>query len=309
MTPEIELRGVTKRYKTGLFKKPVQALRGVDLAVRKGEVFGLIGPNGSGKSTTIRAILGLIRPDSGNVYFRGDQLSATCIQQEVGYLPENPYLYDHLTLSELLKFCARTSGLARDTASVRSGELLARLSLDHATRRPLRTFSKGMLQRAAICFALLHDPSLVVFDEPMSGLDPVGRKMVFDLVSELKDRGRTIFFCSHILSDVERLCDRIGLLSHGRLIDTFDTGALTASRQGQVHLKVDRLGAEQRDSLAPILEGVTETDDGLLLTVFAANLAALAVRLNQLGISIQGSREDRLTLEELFMRSIQGGEK
>jgi len=309
MAAEIELKGITKSYKTDLFKKPVKALRGVDLAIGKGEVYGLIGPNGSGKSTTIRVILGLIRPDSGGVFFRGKPLSETSIQNVVGYLPENPYLYDHLTLSELLTFCARTSGISREEASARKDALLARLSLEHAARRPLRTFSKGMLQRAAICFALLHNPSLVVLDEPMSGLDPVGRKMVFDLVNELKEEGKTIFFCSHILSDVERLCDRIGLLSQGRLIESFETETLISGRQGQVHLKVDRLDAKQKESLAAILDRVTETEGGVLLTVNAANLEALAGRLNQFGVSIRGSREDRVTLEELFMRSIQGGEQ
>ena len=166
-----------------------------------------------------------------------------------------------------------------------------------------------MLQRAAICFALLHDPSLVVFDEPMSGLDPVGRKMVFDLVSELKSDGKTIFFFSHILSDVERLCDRIGLLSQGRLVEIFESANLIASRQGQVHLKVGELSAGQHQLLEVLLEGVTQMEDGVLLTVSGDNLATLAGQLKEMEVAIIGSREDRLTLEELFMKSVQGGEQ
>lgn len=221
MLIEIQLQNISKIYNPGLFKKNVQAVTDLSFEVRRGEVFGLIGPNGAGKSTTIRMLLGLIRPDSGVICFRGKPLTDGVIQRHTGYLPENPYLYDHLTLMELLTFGGQSSGLDAETIAVRGEMLMSKLNMLEARKRPLRTFSKGMLQRAGICFALLHDPEVVVLDEPMSGLDPIGRKMVFDLVMELREAGKTIFFCSHILNDVERLCDRIGLIHQGRLVKSF----------------------------------------------------------------------------------------
>ncbi len=233
----VELKSICKSYKPGLFKTKVRAVSDLNLTVCDGEVFGLIGPNGAGKSTTIRMMLGLLYPDFGEITYRGrrDILS---VLSDIGYLPENPYFYDHLTLLELLDFCGYTSGFTRRDIVARGDNLMSKLGLLPFKNRSLRTFSKGMLQRAGLCFALLHDPEIVVLDEPMSGLDPIGRKMVFDLVMELKQQGKTIFFCSHILNDVERLCDRIGLIHQGRLIREFDrqdflqkTGEMVFSKQ------------------------------------------------------------------------------
>ncbi len=309
MAAEIELMKIVKTFNPGLFKKKVRALKGVDLQVYKGEVLGLIGPNGAGKSTIIRTLIGLIRPDSGQVLFRGQAVKGMDMLREIGYLPENPYLYDHLNISELLNFCGRVSGLDGKTISARSDELLVRLDLAEAVRRPLRTFSKGMLQRAGICFSLIHDPALVVFDEPMSGLDPVGRKMVYDLVEELKGQGKTIFFCSHILSDVERLCDRIGLLVQGQIVNVFESSVLTMGRMGLVHLRVDLLTQDQQGSLRADLEKITEVEDGLLLTVRPSSLGRLVEKLHTDDIEIKGSREDSVTLEELFIQATLGGQQ
>ena len=191
---EIAFSNISKIYDPGLFKKKVRAVENLSFGIKKGEVFGLIGPNGAGKSTTIRLLLGLIRPDSGTIRFRGKDLGEASIQKEIGYLPENPYLYDHLTLNELLVFSGRASGVKSGLIVQRSKELMRKMNLLDSQNRPLRTFSKGMLQRAGICFALLHDPSMVILDEPMSGLDPLGRKMVYDLVLDLKGMGKTVFF-------------------------------------------------------------------------------------------------------------------
>jgi ABC-2 type transport system ATP-binding protein len=214
----IAFRNISKTYNPGLFKKKVTAVKDLSLEIAKGEVFGLIGPNGAGKSSAIRLLLGLTRADTGVIEFQGKPVVGTDLQRHSGYLPENPYLYDHLNLDEILAFCGRTSGLSSSQIRINSQAIVERMALTEARKRPLRTFSKGMLQRAGICFALLHDPSVVVLDEPMSGLDPIGRRMVFDLVIDLKRQGKTIFFCSHILTDVERLCDRIGVMVGGRLL-------------------------------------------------------------------------------------------
>ncbi len=172
----LALRNISKTYYPGLFQKKVNAVRNLSLEVDKAEVFGLIGPNGAGKSTTIRLLLGLVRPDTGAIEFQDKPLAVADLQRQIGYLPENPYLYDHLTLEELLTFCGRASALSSEQTRRRGRELMEKLAMTEARKRPLRTFSKGMLQRAGICFALLHDPTVVILDEPMSGLDPIGRR-------------------------------------------------------------------------------------------------------------------------------------
>lgn len=301
---EIEIQQVSKTYNPGLFKKKVRAVDGLDLAIRSGEVFGLVGPNGAGKSTTIRLLLNLIRPDSGQIVFRGNPVEGTFLQKEVGYLSENPYLYDHLTVTELLVFCGRTSGLAAAQIQQRSHELLSKMGLLEAQKRPLRTFSKGMLQRAGICFALLHDPSLIVFDEPMSGLDPIGRKMVFDLVTELRQQGKTIFFCSHILNDVERLCDRIGLMIDGRLVEEVSPGDLLQFVDGGIVLRIEHLDDRQlRDLLALGCEVRSDGQETLLLFAGDKNFSCSSY-LEAEGIRILGCRSEWLSLEDLFVRKV-----
>lgn len=211
----------------------MQAVDRLSLTVASGNVYGLIGPNGAGKSTSIRMLLNLIRPDQGEVLIDDSAVSTDAFLSGVGYLPENPYLYDHLTLRELLQFAGRACGLSTAVILKQIQQLTEQTGIAYALKRRLRTFSKGMRQRAGLCFALLHDPSLVILDEPMSGLDPIGRKMVCDLILDLKQQGKTVFFCSHILSDTERLCDQIAILHQGRLVREFDADDLAAFRRGE----------------------------------------------------------------------------
>ncbi|MDX9709738.1 MAG: ABC transporter ATP-binding protein [Trichloromonas sp.] len=234
---DIQFSTINKTYKPGLFKKKVTALTEVSFSVTTGTVFGLVGPNGAGKSTTIRLLLNLSRPDSGTITVNRAPVTDRDFLRQVGYLPENPYLYDHLTLTELLRFAGAANGLPAAQIAERSALLARQTGIGHAMKRPLRTFSKGMRQRAGLCYALLHDPTLVILDEPMSGLDPLGRKMVCDLILDLKGQGKTVFFCSHILSDVERLCDALAILDRGRLVRTFSDGEMAAFRQGEASLE------------------------------------------------------------------------
>ncbi|NLC71835.1 MAG: ABC transporter ATP-binding protein [Desulfuromonadaceae bacterium] len=305
--PEIALNNVSKTYNPGLFKKKVQAVQDLTLEVGRGEVYGLIGPNGAGKSTTIRVLLGLIRPDGGEILFRGEPLRHGEFQKEIGYLPENPYLYDYLTLEEILQFCGRVSGCAAEDRRRRIDELTGKLQLDEALRRPLRAFSKGMLQRAGICFALLHDPSIVILDEPMSGLDPLGRKLVFDIVLELKEQGKTIFFCSHILSDVERLCDRMGVLVKGRLARTFARQDFAASQAAELHLLLPAADDNLRAELETLPGRLAAVAEGLLLSIPPSRLTETAAVLARLGVEIRGTRAERVSLEELFIATVEGG--
>jgi len=213
----IRINQVSKVFREGLKAKRVQALKDLSLEIRHGEVFGFLGPNGAGKSTTIKLLINLITPDSGEITILGSDVHETSTRLHVGFLPENPYFYDHLTAEELLWFGGTVAGLDSQLIKARSEELLGRVALDAAARRPLRTYSKGMVQRAGLALALIHDPKVVILDEPMSGLDPIGRKMVVDLILDLKAKGKTVFFSSHILTDVERLCDRVGIIVGGQL--------------------------------------------------------------------------------------------
>jgi ABC-2 type transport system ATP-binding protein len=303
---EISIESISKTYNPGLFKKNVQAVKDLTLDIKKGEIYGLIGPNGAGKSTTIRVLLGLIRPDKGDILFRGEPLQQIKFQGEIGYLPENPYLYDYLTLKEVLEFCGKTSGCSKSYRDERIVELAEKLRLSEALNRPLRTYSKGMLQRAGICFALLHDPAIVILDEPMSGLDPLGRKLVIDIVLELKEKGKTVFFCSHILSDVERLCDRMGVLVKGQLVKTFEKKDFQETEVHELHLLLPPVSGEKKEALQSISGKLSAASNGLLLSIPPEKLVQTAASLGELGIEIEGTRTTRVSLEELFIQTVEG---
>ena len=226
----IKIVGVGKSYKTRFSSKPVLALKDLNLHIRKGEVFGFLGPNGAGKSTTIKILLNLIYPTWGKVTILGQDVGHSSVRSHIGFLPENPYFYDYLTARELLWFGGKAAGMPDKNIHNRTKYLLTEVGLIEDQNRHLRTYSKGMVQRAGLAFALIHDPEVIVFDEPMSGLDPLGRKMVGDLILELKSEGKTVFFSSHILTDIERFCDRVGIIVSGRLrlVDQLDDQLLSA---------------------------------------------------------------------------------
>lgn len=217
MTKPISFQNLSKSFAYGLFKKH-RALNGVTLDVQEGEVFGFLGPNGAGKSTTINIALGFISPDGGNVFIKGLPASTPKARKFVGYLPENPNLYDQLSAIELLNFCGAASGLSPKATRGRTDELLERLELTSFKKRPVRTYSKGMKQRIGLAMAMIGDPPLLILDEPMSGLDPMGRNLVTEIILELKAAGKTIFFSSHILNDVEKLCDTIAVIHKGNIL-------------------------------------------------------------------------------------------
>jgi ABC-2 type transport system ATP-binding protein len=219
----VETRGLTKDYPLGsarLRPRRKRALDGLDLDVDEGEIFGLIGPNGAGKTTTLKLLMGLVFPTAGEARILGRSLDSPEMKQQVGYLPEQPYFYDYLTGREILSYFGQLFGLSRADRSRRSEELLERVGLREAADVALRKYSKGMMQRLGIAQALVNRPRLVFLDEPMSGLDPIGRREMSLLIRELRDSGVTVFFCSHILSDVEQLCDRVAILDRGKLVDS-----------------------------------------------------------------------------------------
>jgi ABC-2 type transport system ATP-binding protein len=212
----IDFSEVSKSYKRRSSRQ--KALDGLSLAVEPGEVFGFLGPNGAGKSTAIKILMNFIKADSGQVQIKNIPITLPEARRHIGFLPENPCFYDHLTAAELLKFIGVTSVMERQAIDDRTDALLTELKLAHAKHQPIRTYSKGMTQRIGLAMAMLHDPEIYILDEPMSGLDPLGRRLVADLIQGIHQSGKTIFFSSHILSDIERLCDRVGILHQGRLL-------------------------------------------------------------------------------------------
>ncbi|MCK9462087.1 MAG: ABC transporter ATP-binding protein [Proteobacteria bacterium] len=213
--PILEVQDLFKTFRTGFFRRRVDAVRGVSFEVREGEIFGLLGPNGAGKTTTLKVMMGLVAPTSGSIRIFGRPCSEPGARARVGFLPENPYFHEYLTPRELLEFYGSLVGLGGAKLERQSEALIEQVGLKEAANRPLRKFSKGMLQRIGLAQALLGDPELLVLDEPMSGLDPIGRKFVADLIAERNRSGVAILFSSHILSDVERLCHRVVILNRG----------------------------------------------------------------------------------------------
>ena len=212
----LEIKGLCKTYKAKR-GKAVPALSNLDLAVPSGEVFGFLGPNGAGKSTTIKVLMGLIRATEGEALVAGTPVSDPASRRNIGYLPENPSFYDFLTGREYLVFIGTSFHMPENLMADRVNAVLERMELAQAADRPIRGYSKGMVQRLGLAQALLHDPQLFILDEPMSGLDPLGRALVKSLIKELKQQGKTVFFSTHITADVEAVCDRVGVIVNGEL--------------------------------------------------------------------------------------------
>ncbi|HMK23295.1 MAG TPA: ABC transporter ATP-binding protein [Terriglobales bacterium] len=233
----IEILGLEKTYTVGFWrKKPKVALQPLHLNVEEGEIFGFLGPNGAGKTTTLKMLMGLVFPTAGSARILGMDINDPAIKAQIGFLPEQPYFYDYLTAQELLEYYGRLSGVVDKYLPKRVENVLARVGLPDVADVQLRKFSKGMLQRVGIAQAILHDPKIVFFDEPMSGLDPMGRREVRDLMQQLKREGKTVFFSTHILSDAEALCDRVAVIHLGELRAVGAVVELTSGVHGKIEL-------------------------------------------------------------------------
>jgi ABC-2 type transport system ATP-binding protein len=304
MTTAIEIDKLTKDYETGFWRKrKTRALDGLSLKVESGQIFGFLGANGAGKTTTLKLLMRLIYPNGGTARILGRDINDVAMHARIGYLPENPYFYDYLTAREFLNYCGELFGLDRATRERRTEELLTRVNLEtKGWDRQLRKFSKGMLQRVGLAQALVNDPEIVFLDEPMSGLDPVGRREVRDLIASLRTSGKTVFMCSHILSDIEVLCDSVAILKHGRLAHS---GSLAELRAGETNLfEVIATGADPEALKQRLGAGanVTTTPSGLRIEVANESevdpvIAALRDARGKL-VSVQPVRQ---SLEELFL--------
>jgi ABC-2 type transport system ATP-binding protein len=214
----LKIRGLSKVYRSGFSMKKIVALKNLNMDISRHEIFGFLGPNGAGKSTIIKCILGLIHPTAGDIEILGTKVGIKSSRAVIGYLPENPYFYDYLTGKEFLTFCGKLFKIEKKLLNTRVSELLKRVELSKFADVVLKKYSKGMKQRVGFAQALINDPELIFLDEPMSGLDPVGRRLFRETIMELKERGKTIFLNSHIMSDVEMICDRVGILIKGQLM-------------------------------------------------------------------------------------------
>jgi ABC-2 type transport system ATP-binding protein len=317
----IDVHELEKTYRTPFARKKVEALRGVTFGVERGHIFGFVGPNGAGKTTTIRTLMGLIRPTGGRATVLGHALPSRAARFKIGFLPESPYFYDYLDVAELCDLAGRLFGLAPAVRKKRADELIERVGLGRARSQSLKKFSKGMLQRAGLAQALMNDPELIVLDEPMSGLDPIGRKEVRDLMLELRERGKTVFFSTHILSDVEAITDRVAIIARGQL-QAHGTPAELVSRTLQgVDITV-RLAAAPSESEGDGNDGggeralvhgatrVRRVGDELSLTLAAdADVDAWIARAHAAGARVMAIAPRHETLEDLFMRQVAGADR
>jgi ABC-2 type transport system ATP-binding protein len=288
--PVIEINNLTKDYEVGFFRKrKVRALDSLSLSIDHGQIFGFLGANGAGKTTTLKLLMRLIFPTTGSARILG---------------PENPYFYDYLTAREFLDYCGEIFGLRATERKKRTADLLARVKLDEKRwDTQLRKFSKGMLQRVGLAQSLVNDPEIVFLDEPMSGLDPVGRREVRDLIASLRDEGKTVFMCSHILSDIEVLCDQVAILKRGRLAQVGHLDELRRATEGPNRMEVLATGTDA-ETLRQHLPGasITPTPRGLRIEISSEDeIEGVLTALRKAGGKLVSVQPVKQSLEELFL--------
>jgi ABC-2 type transport system ATP-binding protein len=299
----ISCSGLSKTYRLGFRARKVEALAALDLAVAPGSIYGFIGPNGAGKSTTIKILVGLVRQSTGSASLFGREITDPRARLAIGYLPENPSFHDFMRPLEVLRYLGQLSGLTGADLDRRAEALIDRVGLGHARDLTVRKFSKGMVQRLGLAQALIHDPPLLILDEPMSGLDPIGRKEVRDLILELRGQGKTVFFSTHILPDVESVCDRVGMVFKGRLMKEGALQGLLDDTVRAVELRCAPLTPAQLDGLAPVTGPATALPEGHAFTCTSVEAANLAVaRLQAAGGRLLSMQPHRESLEETFVR-------
>jgi len=302
----IRAEGLRKEYRVGFWRRRVPVLHGLDLTVERGETFGYLGPNGAGKTTTLKLLLGLVRPTGGRAWLLDREVSDAAARSAVGFLPENPSFYDYLTGVEFLTHVARLGGLSRSAAREQIPALLELVGLSAAARVQLRKYSKGMLQRMGMAQALLGDPALAILDEPMSGLDPLGRKEVRDIILRLRGEGRTVFFSSHIIPDMEMICDRVGILLGGRLVRVGRLDELLGTEIESLELVVTGLAPGALAAVSAGAEGSPLVQGDRVLFRFREEAAAdKAIReVLQTGGRVAALTPQKRSLEELFLAEV-----
>jgi ABC-2 type transport system ATP-binding protein len=299
----IEIENLSVDYRVGfLGRRTVRALDGLTLQVARGEIFGFLGPNGAGKTTTFKLLLRLLYPTTGTARILGCRLDDLAMRRHIGYLAEQPYFYDYLTARELLVYCGKLFDLPKAEAVARANRLLTQFGLAADANKHLRKFSKGMLQRIGFAQALINDPDVLFLDEPMSGLDPLGRREVRELMQAQRAAGKTIFFSSHVLSDVEALCDRVAILKHGRLIETGKLSAILHRTTQAIDVFVRGVAVE---ALLPVAVSVAATPEGARVRLRSEReLEKLLSVMRPLGGQVVAISPVRESLEDLFLREV-----
>jgi len=298
----IEMENLTKDYPFGfLHLKKKTSLEGLTMQVQMGEIFGFVGPNGAGKTTAIKLLVRLLFPTAGSARILGKPISDVEMHRDIGYLPEQPYFYDYLTATELLDYFARFHDLTAAGRKERIRQMLKKVGLETAGKIQLRKYSKGMLQRVGLAQAILHDPKVLILDEPMSGLDPVGRREVRDIILELKRDGKTVMFSTHILSDAEMLCDRVGVIVGGKLRGVGAPGQIVDLKAQGMEILFELAGTRN----APLLAKATRTGDRYRLQVAEEELYLAIEQLREAGARILSVSEVKATLEEFFMNMVE----
>ena len=303
----IKLENITKWYSKGFIPKKVEILKGVTLTVNKGDVFGYLGPNGAGKTTTIKILLNLLKSDKGSAQINGIDVTNPKSRQSVGYLPEQPCYYDYLTGKEFLDYCGSLFRIQKQSLQKKIDELLEKVGLENARNTHLRKYSRGMLQRIGIAQALINDPEVLILDEPLSGLDPHGRKDVLDIIIEQKNKGNTIFFSSHILADAESLCDKIGIINEGVLIAEGDIDTVldreSASAGVEIVYTTDLTGIYEEFAKFGNIDKLQENKYRLTMED-KYHVNDILEKLISSGAEILSVNRHRLTLEELYLKRI-----
>jgi ABC-2 type transport system ATP-binding protein len=299
----IRVEALGKVFRQGFTRKRVEAVKSVSFEVPRGDIFGFLGPNGAGKTTTIKMLTGLIFPTSGKASVFGVPIPSPRAMKRVGFLPENPYVYPYLTPSEFVELCARLSGLSGASLKSRTKTVLELVGIAYAADRPVRRLSKGMLQRTGLAAALVADPELLILDEPMSGLDPVGRKEVRDIILSERDNGRTIFFSSHILSDVETMCDQVTILRKGSVVVSGRLSDLLKQQVKRTSVVVGGASEELENSWRERGHGVARIGDRMVIEVEGQDEVGELVKLALgEGLVLHEVTPRHESLEDLFVR-------
>lgn len=302
----IEIENLTQDYPVGFWRKrKVRALDGVSLQVRRGEVFGFLGPNGAGKTTAFKVLMRLLYPTAGTARILGCSLDDLAMRARIGYLPEQPYFYDYLTAREFLRYCGKLFELPAAISEERSTQLLEQVGLARDADKHLRKFSKGMLQRLGLAQALLNDPEVLFLDEPMSGLDPLGRREVRELMESWRVQGKTVFFSTHILSDAETLCDRVAILKGGRVVEAGRLVDILQRRSRAYEIVVREIGETGLAALRQLAIECKQTPAGVRLQLASeSELERLLALLRQHGGQLVSVNPVRESLEDLFVREV-----
>ncbi|RKY99483.1 MAG: ABC transporter ATP-binding protein [Candidatus Hydrothermota bacterium] len=300
----IVTESLTKIYKSG--KRRTEAVRDLSLEIKRGEVFGFIGPNGAGKSTTIKMLLSILYPTSGKAWVFGVDVRSPDARKRVGYLPENPRFYDYLSGEEFLRFAGMLAGLSGSRLEKKVESLLKYVGIYDARKRKLRKYSKGMIQRIGLAQALMGDPDLIILDEPTSGLDPLGRKLTLDLIRSLRSRGKTVFFSTHILKDVEEVADRVGILFKGRLLKVFSLDE-ERQRENDYQIEIENAGIDLFIAAEKLAELTKKDEKRVTFLVREDNLFEFLEAVRDKGGRIITLTRKKRNLEEIFLETIGEG--